>query len=189
MKIYLSEHLSCTPEEVKKKVDLLMKHKDFRGLQRQNPLGIAFAGLIRHILQRFGSASLHYELEVNANDIFPGITFPGRSTTPAMDIYVSDGQGLPKAVVSVKWSVRHDRINDLINKRPVYKAAAQRQSRITLPYYVVTNEFDPARLTKLLQDTCFDAVVHVHKPAVTEICGLDGRLMNLKDLTDFVQMV
>ena len=166
-----------------------MKHKDLKGLQRQNPLGIAFAGLIRHILHKFGNSSLSYDLEVNDNDIFPGITFPGRSTTPAMDIYVSDDQGLPKAIISVKWSVRHDRINDLTNECPVYKAAAQRQSRIKLSYFVVTNEFDPARLTKLLQDTCFDAVVHVHKPAVTEVCGLDGRLSNLKDLTDFVNMV
>ena len=165
-----------------------MKHKDFKGLQRQNPLGIAFAGLIRHILQKFGNSSLSYDLEINATDIFPGITFPGRSTTPAMDIYVSDVQGLPRAIVSVKWSLRHDRINDLTNECPVYKAAAQRQGRIKLSYYVVTNEFDPARLTKLLQDTCFDAVVHIHKPAVTEICSLDGRLTKLIDLTDFTKL-
>ena len=77
---------------------------------------------------------------------------------------------------------------NLTNECPVYNAAAHRLSRIKLSYYVVTNEFDPARLTELLQDTCFDAVVHIHKPAVTEVCGLDGRLSNLKDLTDFIKI-
>jgi hypothetical protein len=73
----------------------------------------------------------------------------------------------------------------------VYKAAYMRVFRqgrhSELLYYVVTNEYDPARLTKMLDDTSVDNVVHVHKPAVVGICGLNGRLSELVDLADFIK--
>jgi hypothetical protein len=59
-------------------------------------------------------------------------------------------------------------------------------NRITLRYYVVTNEFSPARLTKIISDPCVDKVVHVHKPLLTEVLALDGRLDELTDLTEFI---
>jgi len=72
-----------------------------------------------------------------------------------------------------------------------FKAAYQRIYRQTrrakLLYYVVTNEFDPSRLNKVLDDTCVDGVVHVHKAAVTEVCKLNGRLTQLIDLADFIK--
>jgi len=51
---------------------------------------------------------------------------------------------------------------------------------------VVTNEFDPARLQKILADSCVDGVAHVHKPLLTTVLGLDGRLGGLLDLADLV---
>jgi hypothetical protein len=39
----------------------------------------------------------------------------------------------------------------------------------------------------MLDDSCIDGIVHVHKPAVTEVCGLNGRLGELLDLTDLIQ--
>ena len=81
-------------------------------------------------------------------------------------------------------------MNDITNECPIYKAAYGRIYRGThhnqLPYYVFTNEYDPARLNKILIDTCVDAVVHVHKTAVVNICNFDGRLDQLLDLTEFV---
>ena len=56
---------------------------------------------------------------------------------------------LPRAVISAKWSMRHDRLSDITNECPVYKAAHQRiyrQSQTGLSYFVVTNEYDPSRL-------------------------------------------
>ena len=97
---------------------------------------------------------------------------------------------LPRVIISAKWSVRHDRLNDITSECPIYKAAYSRIYRQArkdkLLYFVVTNEFDPARLNKIIIDDCVDGVVHVHKKAVTDICGLNDRLTKLIDLAEFI---
>ena len=98
---------------------------------------------------------------------------------------------MPRAILSAKWSLRHDRLSDITNECPVYKAAYQRIYRTShqeknLLYYVITNEYDPSRLGKILDDSCVDGVVHVHKPAVVDICELNRRAQNLIDLADFI---
>lgn len=186
---YLAQKLECSVASLPSKTDLLMKLPDYQGMQRQNSLGMAFAGLVKHILMKFGSGAVTYETEVEATAIFPGITFPGRSGTPRIDILVSR-DSIPRAIVSAKWSLRHDRLNDITNECPVYKAAYERiyrqARRNPLRFYVITNEYDPARLNKVLEDTCVDGVVHVHKAAVTEVCKLNGRLDKSLDLADFI---
>ncbi len=181
---YLAEQWNCRPSDVENRVDQLLRMPSYLGLQRQNSLGIAFPGVVKFILERFGNPAVVYELEADARTIFPGISMPGRSVKPTIDILAKKG-GMPVAIISTKWSVRHDRINDITNECPIYKAAAMR-SRIRLAYYVVTNEFDPARLSKILDDDCIDRLVHVHKEAVTVAAGLDGRLSNMLDLADLV---
>ena len=186
---HLAERLDCAPEDAGRHTDLLMRLPDYEGMQRQNTLGIAFVGLVSHLLESFGSAAIEYDQEVDAGTVFPGVAVPGRSRTPRIDILCRNRDG-PVAVVSAKWSVRHDRVNDITNECPVYKAAYQRiyrQSGAQMRYYVLTNEYDPARLNKMLDDSCVDAVAHVHKDAVVEICGLNGRLERLMDLADFVR--
>lgn len=187
---YLAEQLKCPVGSVPEKTDLLMKQPAYEGLQRQNTLGIGFAGLLKHVLEKFGPRSLSYESEVEAATVFPGIAFPGRSSTARIDV-LAKVNDIPRAVISAKWSVRHDRLGDIATECPVYKAAYERiyrqSARGHLLYYVVTNEYDPSRLSKMLSDTCMDGVVHVHKAAVVEVCGLDGRLTRLVDLADFVQ--
>jgi hypothetical protein len=186
---YLAQELHCPPGTLPERTDLLMKRPPHRGKQRQNILGIAFAGLAKHILQRFGSQRISYAAEVRADHIFPGTAVPGRSVTPSIDL-VASRENAPRALVSAKWSLRHDRLNDITNECPVYKAAYERIYRRAasrpLLYFVVTNEYDPSRLSKLLEDPCVDGVVHVHKPAVVDVCGLDDRLGGLMDLTDLV---
>jgi len=187
---YMAEQMNCSSDAIEQRIDLLMKRPDYRDLQRQNPLGIAFTGLARHVLELFGNPAVEYELEVDANIVFPGITFPGRSSAPSIDILVRRG-GIPRAIISAKWSLRHDRMNDITNECPVYKAAYQRIYRgvdNALRFFVLTNEYSPSRLTKLLNDSCIDALVHVHKPAVTKICQLDNRLDTMLDLTELVAM-
>ncbi len=186
---HLAEQLGCPVEEAQSKTDLLMKQPQYTEMQRQNPLGIAFGGLIKHVLERFGSSAVSYDTEVEAASVFPGITFPGRSGTPRIDL-LARRDNLPRTIMSAKWSVRHDRLSDITNECPVYKAAYERiyrQSRREhVLYYVLTNEFDPSRLIKMLDDTCVDGVVHVHKAAVVEVCALNGRLSKLLDLTDLI---
>ena len=187
---YLAEQLGCSFDSLPNKTDLLMKQPDYEGMQRQNTLGIGFVGLIKHVLERFGSEAVSYRTEVEAVEVFPGITFPGRSRAPRVDL-LAECSDIPRAIISAKWSVRHDRLNDITNECPVYKAGYERiyrqRGRSRLLYYVVTNEYDPSRLNKMLDDTCVDGVVHVHKAAVVEVCGLNGRLARLIDLADFVK--
>lgn len=186
---YLAQQLRCPIESVPYKTDLLMKQPDYEGMQRQNSLGIAFAGVVKQTLEKFGPATLSYETEAEASSIFPGITFPGRSGTPRIDLLATHSS-IPRAIISSKWSMRHDRLSDITNECPVYKAAYERiyrQSRRGhLLYYVLTNEYDPARLNKILDDSCVDGVVHVHKAAVVDVCKLNGRLTRLIDLADFI---
>jgi hypothetical protein len=183
---YLAKQLDCPVSEVVTYVDQLLHLPDYIGLQRQNPLGTAFAGVVKHILERFGNPAIAYELEVEATSVFPGIAFPGRSSTPSIDI-LARRSNLPRVVISVKWSLRHDRINDITNECPIYKAAAL-WSHTPFDFYVVTNEYDPARLEKILRDTCVNGLVHVHAPAVTHICDLDGRLGQMLDLSNLVEI-
>jgi len=188
---YVAKQLGIRANEVPKLTDGLMKLPDFEGMQRQNSLGIAFAGLVQYVLEKFGSDSLSYETEVEATEVFPGIDMAGRSETPRIDILVKRDD-MPRAIISTKWSVRHDRLSDITNEGPIYKAAYNRiyrqQRRDTLLYYVMTNEYDPSRLNKMLDDSGLDGVVHVHKPAVVQVCGLNGRLVRLIDLADFVKL-
>lgn len=183
---YLAQRMSCRPSEVQNRVDRLMRGRQYKGVQRQNPLGIAFIGLVHHALVTYGHPDLRYQTEQMAQEVFPGITFPGRSKAPSIDILVRKGP-VPRAIVSVKWSLRHDRINDLTNECPAYKQAAS-WGRRPLDYVVVTNEYGPARLEKLLGDTCIDAVVHIHKSAVVQVSELDGRLASLLDLTELFDL-
>jgi len=183
---YLADNLGCAPAAVESQVDRLMHLPAYEGLQRQNPLGTAFPGLVRFILETFGNSTVTYDVEVDATHIFPGITMPGRSTRPMIAILVH-WDGRPIAIISTKWSVRHDRINDITNECPIYKAAAMR-SRVPLAYYVVTNEFDPARLSKMLGDTCINNLIHVHKQGVMTASRLNGRLTAMFDLADFVRV-
>jgi len=187
--LYLSNNLNVTPDNVIKQVDQLLKHHDYRGMQRQNSLGIAFAGLIKEVLEKWGGQEISYQIEVDANTIFSGITFPGRSKAPRIDLLAKQND-IPIAIITAKWSLRHDRVNDITNECPVYKTAYSRiyrqVSRRKLLYYVITNEFNPARLKKVLGDPCVDGVIHVHKPGVLDVCGLDGTLSGLIDLSDFM---
>ena len=186
---YLANQLDCRANNVPDKTDLMKKQPDYEGMQRQNTLGIAFTGLTKHILEKFGTPAVSYETEVEAATIFPGITFPGRSGTPRIDL-LAKHHDIPRAIISTKWSVRHDRVGDITNECPVYKAAYERiyrqARRDHLLYFFITNEYDASRLNKLLDDTCVDGVVHVHKAAVIEICKMNGRLTRLIDLADFV---
>ncbi len=122
---YLARQLRCSATELPYKTDLLMKHPNYQGMQRQNSLGTAFTGIVKYILERFGPTTVSYDMEVEATTVFPGIAFPGRSVPPRIDL-LARRNNLPRAIISAKWSVRHDRLSDITNECPVYKAAYER---------------------------------------------------------------
>ena len=183
---YLATQLDVEPGRVAQMVDLLMKLPAYEGLQRHNILGSAFAGLMKHVLEQTGNPSLTYELEVSGNNAFPGVQLPTRTGEPFIDILVrKDGRNI--GIISTKWSIRHDRINDLTSECRAYKNAAT-WTDTKIVYFVATNEFDPARTQKLIEDKCIDGVVHVHKPLVTDVCGLNNRLNELIDLSNLIRL-
>jgi hypothetical protein len=184
---YLAQEWGISPTDVGDKVDLLMKSPGYRGLQRHNILGAAFAALVKLTLQKFGSQDPHvsYELEVPGANAFPGVQIPTRSENPSIDILVRKA-GKNIGIISTKWSYRHDRVDDLTTECRAYKNAAT-YTDTKLFYYIATNEFDPARTDKLICDKCVDRVIHVHKELVTGVCKLNGRLKNLWDLSDLLE--
>jgi hypothetical protein len=182
---YLAREWRVDPGGVSGMVDRLMKLAAYAHLQRQNILGSAFAGLVKHTLELFGSQAVTYELEVSGDEAFPGVQLPTRTGEPFIDILVrKDGRN--RGIISTKWSIRHDRINDLTSECRAYKNAA-RFTDTEIFYYVATNEYDPARVEKPLTDKCIDGVVHVHRPLVVGVCGLDGRLGELLDLSGLAE--
>jgi hypothetical protein len=180
----MAEQWGVYPTDVPGLVDRLMKLAAYTSLQRQNILGSAFAGLVKHALEVFGSQDVTYELEVSGDEAFPGVELPTRTGEPFIDILVRKG-GRNRGIISTKWSIRHDRINDLTSECRAYKNAA-RFTDTEIFYCVATNEYDPARVEKPLSDRCIDAVVHVNKPLVTAVCSLDGRLGQLLDLSELI---
>jgi hypothetical protein len=183
---YIANRWGVDPEAVQGMVDRLMHMPAYQGLQRQNILGSAFAGLVKHTLELFGSQAITYELEVGGDEAFPGVQLPTRTGKPFIDI-LARKDGCNIGIISTKWSIRHDRINDLTSECRAYKNAAH-FTDTRLFYYVATNEFDPARVEKPLTDRCIDGVVHVHKPLVTEVCDLNGRLAKFLDLSDLIDL-
>lgn len=181
---YIARQLSLQPSQIPPLLGRLYTQPAYVGLQKNNITGIAFGSLIKYVLERFGNPALSYELEVPAGKVFPGIKLVGQSKQAKIDILVSK-LNTPRIIISGKWSVRHDRVGDLINECPAYKAAATRQ-RATVDYIVVTNEFSPARLEKIIDDSCIDSPVHVHKDNIINVCSLNGRLTKMLDLADLI---
>ena len=183
---YFADKLECKPQEVAKHVDKLMRRREFRGMQRQNPLGTAFPALVLHLLEKYGNEGIRWEAEAHAQDLFPGIPHTGRSARASIDI-VGSVETLTRVIISCKWSLRHDRINDITEECPSYKSAANRL-RAPILYYVITNEYQRARLMKILDEPCVDGLIHVHKPAVVSVCDMDGSLGSMLDLSELAEL-
>jgi len=184
---YIAGRSGVSPEVLPSMVDQLMKLPPYLGRQRHNIIGGAFAALLKHILETLGSQEVNYELEANGAKVFPGVELPTRTAVPFIDILVRKGKHAI-GIISTKWSIRHDRINDLTSECRAYKSAST-WTDTRLFYYVATNEFDPARTVKLVEDKCIrkeGGLVHVHKPLVTEVCKLNGRVQGMLDLSDLI---
>jgi hypothetical protein len=126
---------------------------------------------------RFGAGRYEWKVEAKiGTDVFPGMSSFGRRSVDALAL-----QGnLPYAVVSTKWGMRHDRIRDPQEEADRYKAELP-----DLKFFVVTNEFDSARLGKLVGYPGIDGVFHVRRELVSRVYdGIPGPAAGLKDLSE-----
>lgn len=142
-----------------------------------NPVGIAFACAVVDLAQRFAAGRYSWKMEAKIGvDVFPHLTQFRRES---VDI-VAFRQGSPSAVVSSKWGIRHDRIRD-----PQEEADTYKQEVPSLKFFVVTNEFDNARLQKVLTYPSIDGVFHARRDLVWQAYGgRNNDLAHLKDLTE-----
>ena len=179
--IALAAALHCEPGAVRNQVNALMRGLYDSETQRMNPIGIAFAVAVVYAIERFSAGDYEWKMEVLiGKDIFPSLTnFRRRS----IDI-VAFKEQKPFAIISSKWGIRHDRLRD-----PQEEADTYKQVEPTLKFYVTTNEFDNARLQKLLNYPTIDGVFHVHRDLVWQVYGKSvSGLENLKDMTELFSL-
>jgi hypothetical protein len=151
--------------------------------------------LVAEVLRRWADSRFDYEEEEFATSWFPGMSLPGRSVNPRIDVLAVDrAHRRPVAVLSCKWSIRHDRISEPTNECTTYKGAAIQNQIMKLKYYVITNEMDGQRLDKVMGQPCVDGLVHVHLDLVRSMLGgltpaMDAAIPagRLSDLADFAQ--
>lgn len=149
-------------------LDRMMRLPRWAGKQRNNPLGNGFRTLVAHIFRTWGSPEYEFLEEQDATRWFPGVTMPGRSAKPFIDVLgVRRADQRPVAVISCKWGIRHDRISDPTNECVSYRTAMTQQSRQDeFRYYVVTSESYGQRLDKVMEQPCITGLVHTHLPSV-----------------------
>lgn len=194
LEAYIANAIGIRPSQVKDHLDQMMKLPRWRGMQRNNPLGNGLRIMFSELCERYGNPAFSYHEEQDANLWFPGIRMPGRSQRPKVDVGAVRKSGRrPKAVLSCKWSIRHDRISDPTNECTQYKAAAVQQQIMDLRYYVLTNELSVSRLDKVINQPCVDGLIHVHLPSVALLeqpsvlmaqAVATGRLV---DMADFIR--
>lgn len=192
---YIAHKLGISPADVENIVERQMRLPRWHGMQRQNPLGHGFRGLVAEVLRRWGDNRFEYREEVKATEFYPGIEMPGRSAQTSIDVVaISKERRSPKAVISCKWSIRHDRISDPTNECSQYKRAAIQMQEMNLLYFVMANEVDGQRLDKVLTQPCVDGLVHVSLDFVSAVNGgltqfmtagrAARRLLDLKELAE-----
>ena len=100
------------------------------------------------------------------------------------DVIIINEQNL-KAIVSIKWGMRHDRMYEILYAALAMKDALPKQGK-TLNFYLLTNDDSPARLRKMLEAPALDGVYHINpdslRPSSTEQGIVLRRLKNFDDL-------
>lgn len=181
VELELARAIQCEVQEVESHLDILMGRLYPPGTQRMNPIGIAFASAVVHLFQHFGTKGFDWKMEARIGDeVFPNLTsFRRRS----VDI-VAFSSNEPIAVISSKWGIRHDRVRDPQEEADTYKDQVP-----SLRFFVVTNEFDSARLQKVLTYPTIDGVFHTRRDLVWQAYGgKNDELVELRDLTELVNM-
>lgn len=173
----LAKALDCSPQEVSQYLDTFMRNTYEPGTQRMNPIGIAFACAVVYLLQRFAVGLYDWKMEVRIGlDVFPNLAGFRRQSVDIVALQDKE----PYAAISSKWGIRHDRVRD-----PQEEADTYKQQVPSLKFYVTTNEFDSARLQKVLTYPTIDGVFHIKRDLVWQVySGVPKELAGLKDITE-----
>lgn len=135
--------------------------------KRKNLVGEGFEDTVAALLTRVPGISDRYDVEVRKMlQSLPGFhPHQGKSKPKEVDVSLVNKETGHRILVSCKWSVRADREEQFGNDFNAYvKANATGEP---FGYVLVTNEFDPARLSAACDNTAgngllFTDVVHVN---------------------------
>ncbi len=189
---YLAEKLCIPPDAVCAQIGQFFDQTDIRALQPNNPRGHAFRSMVARFVERFGDPELDLIEEVSPHDRFPGFSFAGRSKESRIDILATRNEK-PVAILSTRWTYRHDRV-DMIDEAREYLPAARRANP-NVAFFGVTAEFVAARLKKVIAVTepvahrgaALTRLVHVNPYLCRELLGHNGELAHLWSLADLAR--
>jgi hypothetical protein len=189
---YLAEKLNTSPDNVCGTIGAFFRESKIRPLQPNNPRGHAFRSLVTRVLERFGDPALDLFEEVSPHERFPGFSFSGRSKDPRIDILATRNER-PVAILSARWTYRHDRVDMIDEAREYMPAAARANPHIA--FFGVTSEFGVARLKKVLAVTepvakrgaALTRLVHLNPYLCRELLGRNGDLAHLWSLADLAR--
>ena len=187
----IAAELAIDPDRLCPEMGQFFRHQDIDGLQPNNPRGHAFRSLVAETLARFGDPALEAGEEVSPHDLFPGYDFGNRSQDARIDIVVKRGPR-PVALITTRWTYRHDRV-DIIDEARAYMPAARNLNR-NCRFFAVTAEFGAARLKKVIGQTspairnsAIDRLVHLNPELPGELIGKNGDLGKMWSLEQMVQ--
>jgi len=178
----LAVAIGCNPDDLEGQLDVLMRALYPAGTQRMNPIGIGFACAIACLGERFCGRRYVWRSDARiGKDVFPGLSGYRRKTVDIVALV----QGTPYAALSTKWGIRHDRLRDAQEEANTYKLLCP-----SIKFFVVTNEFDSARLGKLLNYPGIDGVFHVRSALVRQAYrGAPGTPAGLRDLCELFPLL
>ena len=187
----IAAELSIQTDQLCSAIGQFFRHPDIADLQPNNPRGHAFRSLVAETLSRFGDQGLNISEEVSPHDLFPGFDFGNRSSEARIDIVVKRGP-LPVALITTRWTYRHDRV-DIIDEARAYMPAA-RNLNASCRFFAVTAEFGRARLAKViaqtapvLRNSAIDRLVHLNPELASSLVGKNGDLGKMWSVEQMVQ--
>jgi hypothetical protein len=155
------------PEAMRGLTELVYAHVGMEN-KRQNLLGEGFEDSLAELLRHMPSITKIFDVRVRSwlHDL-PGFHLPrGMEKPKQVDLtLVAPGSG-KRVLVSCKWSIRSDREEQFSTDFHAYSRLEA--SGQDFDYVLVTNEFDPARLsaaceTRIGNQLMFTRVVHVNR--------------------------
>lgn len=145
--------------------------------KRKNLVGEGFEDVLAAILQRLSVPGIESVTARSLLHEIPGFSPPPERAKPKkVDLALITRPDSHRTLVTAKWSVRADREEQFLGDFQAY-ANLERANR-PFDYVLVTNEFDPARLSAACERQhqghyLFSAVVHVSPEGLLAAYGTD----------------
>lgn len=167
---HLSPHFSATPsDELFEIISERLREYWKQENKRKNLLGEGFEDLLAATVRAVAGGNIKVRTRASIADV-GGFSTPGTKDKPTkVDLVIEHPGWCYPALVNVKWSIRADREDQLWDDFKEYVRFDQNHRGFD--HYLVTNEFDPARLNAVCDrreanNYVFKHVVHISTDAL-----------------------